>query len=141
MTEAGIGLNAHTFEKNYPPEYFSHKNILFIQNKIIEILLREFKERIIVPVEDIVRTMDTVMTEKFESIPKMNQRVIMYITNEFRTHQIQRNKHMLLEEYYPLSQSLYDPSSLTARFDSQSVKLANRFGQPKVGGTARFYFT
>jgi len=127
---------------NIPFGYFDEDNIRFIQNKIKEVLKREFVQDILVDRASIIRVMERVLLEWNEVIPKLNQRVVMYITNEFRNHQGQRNKHARWESYFVESQRLYDPTVESQKFDGQFIKLANCRGFPKVGGkTSRFYFT
>lgn len=139
---SAFGINPQTLtQQSVPPGYFNMKNVLFIQNAVADVLNREFVQRITVPPGDIVRIMQRVIEERLETIPRMNQRVIMYLTNEFRNHQIQRDKHMRWEEFYVQSQRLYDPTVGSVRTDPQTIKLPNRLGKLKVGGTQRFYFT
>ncbi len=128
---------------NLPYGYFDEDNIQFIQDKIVTVLSREFKQKIQIDRGSIIRIMSRVLLEKHESIPKMNQRVIMYITNEFRVYQLQLNKNMQYEGHYALSQRLYDPTTETSKFDMQSVhsNIANNLGRTQVGGTLRFYYT
>lgn len=120
-----------------PDNYFDQDNIDFIQKKIIDVLHYEFQQSIVIPKRDIVRLMQRVLEERLESIPKMNQRVIMYATNDFRTHQIQANKHLSWESNYVYSQRLYDPTVARGP-DLLKIKLNTKSsGYP----SARFYFT
>ncbi len=133
----------HTLIPNaaIPFGYFDEDNIRFIQGKIREVLRREFKQNILIDRASIVRLMERVILERIETVPKMNQRVIMYATNEFRVHQLEVDKHLKWEGHFWSSQQLYDPTTEVSRFDPQNIKLANRLGYPAVGGTTRFYFT
>lgn len=124
-----------------PQGYFDEDNMVFIQQKIIHVLGLEFKQKIIVDRASIVRVMQRVLEERLESIPKMNQRVIMYITNEFRNHQLDANKHLKWEAHFVASQRLHDESVGRSSIDLYDLKLANRLGKSLVGGTTRFYFT
>src|SRR5438034_5916473 len=83
-----------------PEGFFDYDNICFMQQKISELLHREFYQTIVVQHNDIIRVMQWVLSERRENIPKMNQRVIMTITNDFRNHQIDVNKHLKWEEGY-----------------------------------------
>lgn len=124
-----------------PEGYFSEENITFVTNKIQEVLSREFT---VVPQfyrRDIVRVMQRVMEKRLESIPRMNERVVMDLCREYRTHQIDVNKKLRWGENYWNSQMLYDQVENNLRFDMQKVKLANRLGKEKVGGTLRFHYT
>jgi len=121
--------------------FFDEDNILFIQSKISEVLAKEFKQRILVSRGDIIQKMAIVAQEFLESIPKMNQRVVMIITSDFRRYQLEVDRNLKLEAHYTLSQRLYDPSAEVVKYDPGIVKMANRLGETKVGSTHRFYFT
>ncbi len=126
---------------NIPIGYYDEDNIQFIQRKIIEVLKREFKQDILVDRSSIIRIMERVILDRIETVPKMNQRVVMTITNELRIHQLEVDKNLKLEAHYASSQLLYDPTVEIVRYDPQNIKMANRLGYPQVGGTTRFYFT
>ena len=126
---------------NIPIGYLDEDNIQFIQKKIVEVLKREFKQDILIDRASIIRVMARILEERIEPVVKMNQRVVMTICNEFRVHQLQVDKHLKWEAHYSSSQQLYDPTVEISRFDSQNIKLANRLGWEKVGGSKRFYFT
>jgi len=102
-------------------------------------MLREYAQKINVDRASVVRIMQRVLGERLEPIPKMNQRVVMYICNEFRNHQHDINKHMNWEEHYIESQRLYDPT-VERGPDMLLIKLANRLGKSRIGGTSRFIF-
>lgn len=142
MSRGGL-WTIHTLvpSASIPLGYFYEQNIQFIQDKIVEVLKREYNQKIQIDRGSIIRVMERVLTERIETIPKMNQRVIMEICNEYRTHQDEVNKHLKWESHYVLSQRLYDPSTEMWRFDQQKIKHPNHLGKPKVGGTLRFYST
>ena len=132
----------HTIYPTHIPEgYFCHENVSFIQNKIAEVLRREYAQKVIVDVASIKRIMQRVLEERTESIPKMNQRTIMYITNEFRNHQDEIDKKLRWEETRRFAYTYHDPTACNFRADLQNIKLSNWYGKPRVGGTTRFYFT
>jgi hypothetical protein len=133
----------HTLIPNasIPLGYFDEDNIRFIQKKITQVLKRIFTQDILIDRGSIIRLMERAITDRIEVIVKMNQRVIMMASNEFIIHQMNVEKHLNWEQHYVLSQSLYDPSVESVKYDSQNTKLPNRLGLPKVGGTSRFYFT
>lgn len=134
---------AHTLVPNAssPLGYYDEDNIRFIQDKIKNVLRREFKQDILIDRGSIVRLMERALLDRVDTIPKLNQRVIMYATNEFRVHQLSVDKHLKWEAHFVESQRLYDPTVEVSRYDPQKVKMANRLGYPSVGGTSRFYFT
>ena len=131
----------HTQGNAAPLGLFDEDNILFIQSKISEVLAREYKQRILINRGDIIRLIGRVVEEKLDTIPRINQRVVMYACNHFRINQAYVDRNLKLEAHYVLSQRLYDPSSERVSYDPAQVKLANRLGKDRVGGTARFYFT
>lgn len=120
--------------------YFENDNIEFIRDKVRRTLLLEFKQNVLMDRASVIRIMQRVLEERLETIPKMNQRVIMYLTNEFRDHQQEAWRNLKWEAHYVESQRLYDPSTDRGP-DISGIKLANRLGKPMVGGTHRFYFT
>ena len=127
-----------------PEGYFDDDNITFIQSKITEILSKDYAQMVIVGRSDIIRTMQHVLEERRENIPKLNQRVIMYITADFRRHQTEVNKHLNWAEGYSYSQRLIDPIGETSKFDHRSIKTTDQKkydNKTKVGGTLRFHFT
>jgi len=126
---------------NIPAGYYDEDNIRFIQKKIVEVLKRKFKQDILIDRGSIVRLMERAILERIETIPKMNQRVIMYAVNEFMVHQLQVDKHLKWEAHYVQSQRLYDPTVEISRFDAQRKALRTDFRGQRVGGTQRFYFT
>lgn len=124
-----------------PADYFTRKNVDFLSNKLTNTLSLEFRQTVAVDEASILRVMKRVLDERIESVPRMNQRTLMYILNDFRTEQLETNKHLKWAANYRNSQALYDPTTDTAKIDLYNIKLANRLGKPKVGSTARFYFT
>ena len=130
----------HTVFPGFVPDgYFDDDNIEFIRTKIADVLSGEFYQRINFDRASVIRIMSRVLEERLETIPKMNQRVLMYLGDEYRNHQGQLHKHLKWEEHYTESQKLYDPT-VERTFDTQIVKLANRLGNNRVGGTVRFVF-
>jgi hypothetical protein len=133
----------HTLVPNasIPLGYFDEDNIVFIQRKIKDVLKREFKQDILFDRASVIRLMERALLERVDTIPYLNQRVIMYATNEYRVYQLDIDKHLKWEAHFTLSQRLYDPSVEIIKYDPQTVYPPNRLGNKKVGGTTRFYFT
>lgn len=127
-----------------PYGYFDDDNVTFIQTKISEVLAREFQQTILIDKASIVRTMQFVLAERRENVPKSNRRVIMYICNDFRNHQYDVNRALKWEAGYISSQRLVDKVGGVSRFDQRAIKTTDQKkfdGKTKVGGTLRFYFT
>lgn len=130
----------HTiFPGHIPDGYFDNDNIEFVRSKIAQVLKREYIQLVNIDRGSVIRIMQRVMEERPEPVVKMNQRVIMYICNEVRNHQATVHKHSNWEEHYRESQKLYDPT-VERGPDLQKIKLANRLGKNRIGGTARFVF-
>lgn len=124
-----------------PIGYFDEDNIQFIQDLITQVLRREFSCDVRFDRASIIRLMERVITDRIENVPAMNERVVMYATNEYRNHQLEVDKHLRWEGGYVQSQRLYDPTVEVSRFDRFVCPPPNRLGKPRVGGTVRFYFS
>ncbi|HMP29723.1 MAG TPA: hypothetical protein PKD85_08980 [Saprospiraceae bacterium] len=130
----------HTIFPGYVPTgYFDVDNIEFLREKIAEVLQRTYTQKINFDKASVVRIMQRVLDERLEPIPKMNQRVIMYCVSEYLNHQQEIHRNLKWEEHYIESQRLYDPT-VERGPDMGNIKLANRLGKPRVGGTMRFVF-
>ena len=126
------------------PEFFDQRNVQIIKNRISDILSNEFRQKIIYDDGSIKRVMISIYEQRFESVQRMNERVVMELCREFRNEQYQVNKIKNLEENFRNSQLNIDPVGRTQKFDSQSIKTTDKpdyTGNKKVGGTLRFYFT
>ena len=130
-------MSIHTFVDRVPFGFTGRENVDFVQKKIIEILLNEFSQRIEVDVPSILRVMQRVMEERIEHVPRMNERVTMYICNEVRNHQYQITKHLKIEEAMIRDRKV-DLTSKSSMFDTMIYKRPNRLGTSKVGGALRF---
>ncbi len=135
--------NAYTsciFNGFIPDGYFDDDNIEFIRKKIADVLTDEFSQRFNVDRASVIRVMERILGERLEMIQRMNQRVIMSLVNEIRNFQHDVTKRLKWSNFYAQSQLLYDPTVARGP-DLQAIKLKNRLGEPRVGGTSRFYFT
>lgn len=133
-------FNHAIFPGVIPKYYMDDENIVFIQDKIRRVLLFEYKQNVLVDRASIVRVMQRVMEERLEPVPRMNERVVMYITADVRRHQNEANNHLKWEAHYQESQKLYDPTTDRSTVNPKEIKLRNRLGKPQVGQTLRFYF-
>jgi len=124
--------------------FFDNDNITFVQEKVAEVLHRQYYQTIVMSRADIIRVMQRVLENRRETVPKMNQRVIMILTDDFRTHQLDVNRKLNWEAGYAYSQQRIDPIGKLEYFDSRSIKLTNtrKFdNREKIGGSLRFHFT
>jgi len=127
------------FPGNVPTGFFDNDNIEFLRARSAEILRGEFVQNINFDRASVVRIQQRVLAERLEPVPRMNERVLMYLTNEYRNHQADLHKKMKWEDHFVESQRLYDPT-VERGPDMTNIKLANRLGKPRIGGTVRFYF-
>lgn len=131
----------HTVFPGFIPEgYFANDNIEFIRDKVRRELAQEYRQNVIVDRASVIRIMQRILEERVETIPRMNQRSIMTICADVRRHQDEIHRNLKWEAHYIDSQKLYD-ASVERGPDIYNIKLANRLGKPRVGGTMRFYFT
>lgn len=119
--------------------YFADDNIAYISKVIQEVLARAYKRPPVIPRDSIIRVMQRVLEERLDSIPKLNQRVVMYIANEYLTHQKTVNKHLRWEEGYHTSQRMYDPLGKVASIPIDNMRKIEH--SRNVGGTLNYYFT
>lgn len=121
------------------PQFFHPVNVSFIQSKVTETLARDFRgTQISIDRESIVREMIHVITLRHESVPRMNQRVVMELCNIFRNHQVETHKHLDWSENYIASQKLVNLKTRQTAFDSNVVRGRTHRGTPMTGGTMQF---
>lgn len=141
MGSANANAYTSTIYPGFIPDgYFDDDNIEFIRTKIASRLTDEFAQAFNIDRASVIRVMERILGERLEIIPRMNMRVIMSLINEVRNHQHDVAKKLKWSNFYPQSQLLYD-ASVARGPDLQAIKLKNRLGEPRVGGTTRFYFT
>lgn len=133
-----VGLFSQSYYKEYA-DFFSEENVAKIYAWIYHVLKLEYKTPIHITRDSLYRVMVRVVQEMLQTTDLMNERVVMIVTADFRRYQAERDVAVLRAERYAWSQKLSDPSSGTAK--TFPIKLRNRLGQQKVGGTLRFYFT
>jgi hypothetical protein len=134
-----MGKLVHNIAGNIPEGFFTGENVEFLQNKITEILKREYVQSILIDKDSILRIMQRIIEQRAESIPRMNQRVIMEIASEFRQYQVDMNRKMQWEDNYEASQKIYNMVGMLGNKDSE-LKLSYSSSGPFVGGTTRFWF-
>lgn len=115
--------------------FFDADNVAFVQSKATQVLAREFRQRIVFDVASVKRVMMRVYSELLETVPQMNERVVMELTHEFRNHQLLTDQRLRYEEGYVASQMLFNPISKVAQVDVRAIKLHHG-----VGGTKGFVF-
>jgi hypothetical protein len=133
----------HTIFPGFIPEgYFSDENVQYLRSRVAELLKPTYHQTVIIDASSVIRVMSRVLEERVEPIPRMNERVLMYLRSEFINYQLEAKKHMNWEEHFIESQSLYDATTERIGYDGAIIKLANRLGKPRIGaaGAVRFMF-
>lgn len=92
-----------------PLGYFEDDNIDFLVKTLDEISRREFGKPVKFARSGLIRAMQRIGEERLESIPRMNQRVIMSMMSDFRLYQKELKRNFRWEENYINSQLLFDP--------------------------------
>lgn len=120
-----------------PPDYYTKENVDFLSDQITKAIQKDITTPVKVDTNSIVRVMGRVLEQRLETIPKMNQRVIMYVVNDYLDYQLDVNKKLNWADGYVQSQRLFDPTFRRGVVSSWGVKT-----NPKNSATtARFYFT
>lgn len=129
--------------QSIPVGYFDDDNIQFIQDKIKRTLKNSFYQDILVDRASIVRIMERVIVDRPETIPKMNQRVVMTICDEFKNEQYEAYRNAKWEAHFIESQRLHDPTTLRSANNKDGIKTISGVKYPSstmAGETLRFYF-
>lgn len=122
--------------------FFDQENIETISHGATNMLLKEFKNPVFFSAEDIVKVMGRIAEEKYESIPKMNRRVIMDLTKDYRIHAYSVLKQLHLDEGYIASQNpAYDEVANMTKFDQRLVQKISQSRASSSNATLQFYFT
>ena len=134
------GLHA-VFPVVRPEGFFTRRNVAFLQSKIGTMMKEEFGTFLKISASDVVRIMQRVAEYRIESIPRMNERVVMEITADYRQHLLQLNRQLKWEENVINGSLLFDAVSGRSAMDAGKLKLRDRLLVPKAGGTLNFAFT
>lgn len=124
-----------------PEGFFTRANVRFLANKIGTMMEEEFGGFLRISPSDILRVMQRVAEVRIESIPRMNERVVMEITADYRQHLLQLNRQLKWEENVINGSLLFDAVSGRSAMDAGKLKMRDRLLRPKVGGTLNFAFT
>lgn len=117
-----------------PQGYFSDDVVEFVRNNVSMILEKDFVYPIVVDDSSIRRVLQRVLDDRLEPLSRMLTRAIMEISNEIKTFELERTKHLRYENFFEYTQKIYDISSKSGP-DMQTIKLSR---QP---ATLRFYHT
>lgn len=131
----------HSIGKHENHQYFfGKKNLDFLKEKIRSMIQKEYNKIVNVDDPSLLRVCQRVIEERLEIWPRMNERVVMYLTNEIRNYLEDTQKHLTWQEKFVSSQSLWDSDSCKGYY------IANK-GRPRlfnkgerVGGTLQFIF-
>lgn len=116
------------------PNYFTQENVLYIKKTVEDILCPSFIQKYTVDNDSILRVMHRVIDERLEPIPKMLERVVMYITSEIRQFELERARNIDLELGFKFTGGIYD-NLYKIGPDIHNIKMV------KNPSTLRFYHT
>lgn len=115
--------------------YFSPSNIEFIHEQLVYILCVDISRKSIKMVMVHIRDGQ----HRFAPLEVINFYTVDYIVNNYINEMRAIQNSRILRTQYVSSQAIINPvNGLGADFNK--VKLANRLGQCKVGGTLNFHF-
>lgn len=77
---------------------------------------------------------------QYEGIRETDSRVIAYIVDHYNNYLREGNVHRSWAEHFRDSQLIINPVGKTGP-DFNAVKVANRYGECRVGGSLNFHFT
>lgn len=114
----------------------SADNIECIRQQLILILCVEVDECSIRTVMKRVRD----DPRRYEGLEETNNRVIDQIISNYESYVRQGTRNRNWANHYTESQLIINPYGKTGP-DFNAVKIANRFGECRIGGTLNFHFT
>jgi restriction endonuclease len=120
-----------------PQDYFTQENIEFISKKATEMVNKDISTHVVFTTQAILNVLQRVLEQRLESVPKMNQRALMYLVNDYLDYQVEANRNLWWADAYIVSQRLFDPSVRRGVISNWTVKTNPK----KTPTTARFYFT
>jgi restriction endonuclease len=120
-----------------PDDYFTKENVEWIQKRVTELIHKDISTNVTIDIGSIVRVMQRILEQRLESIPSMNQRVLMELTRHYLNYQVEANRNLYWAEMFVESQRLFDQNARRGAIANWTVKL-----NPKHSATTqRFYFT
>lgn len=131
----------HAIGKHENHQYFfGQKNLDFLRQKIKDMIKKEYEKEVTVDDASLLRACQRVLEERLEIWPRMNERVVMYLTNEIRNYLAETQKHLRWQENFVSSQSLWDEKGGKGYYIPNKGR-PRFFGKgEKVGGTLQFLF-
>ena len=125
----------HTIYPGYrDPTFFAPQNVAYISKIATDTIAKEFRQKIIFTDASIMRVMQRVFEERYQTVPQMNQRVVLNLLEDARNQYLEtaRANSLLNTRWESYN---YDPSLGIQPYDSQAIKL-----NPKARGL-NFHFT
>ena len=139
-------MSINTLGKSFRlPAFFTLENVKHISNLITETIRQNFSnpdstiKKVIVSDAHIFRVMQTVQEEYIEPIPRLNQRVIMYIVDDFINFVRNQEKNNYFAANYR-STIMYQNAGIQ-NFDLGSQIRGKKVGKDTSCPGFRFFFT
>jgi len=115
----------HTIYPGYrDPAFFTPENVAYISNILTETMGKEFRQRVVFTDSSIMRTMQRVFEERYETIPQMNQRVVLELLRNARNEfdETERANYLMSNIWEAYN---YDPILGIKPYDN--IKLNRRY--------------
>ena len=135
-------MSIHTIDPQWRiPGFFTQENVDTLSNLITETIAQSYsKKKVIVPKPNIVRIMQFIQEQRPESIPKMNERVIMEIVSEFLnfTYENERSNNWSYFRYDAYNRT---PNTGLKPYETPKLKGEGYAGRGNTELGFRFHFT
>ncbi len=129
----------HVLDAIRVPGFFTQENIGTISRLVTETILQSYTQRkVIVPDPHIVRFMQIIEEDRRESVPKMNQRVVMDLVRSFFNY-VEQTERSNQWAYHRWDAFNFDPKLGIKSFETPKLR-GNRVRRNDARGY-RFHFT
>lgn len=135
-------MSIHTLQPNWRiPGFFTEENVKFLSDKITEHLSKYYSgKKVVIPDPHIVRIMQHIQEQRPESIPRMNQRVLIDIVAEFMDF-VQKNENANNWSYFRYDAYNRTPNLGIKPYETPKLKGPDYAGRGNTYLPPRFHFT
>jgi len=133
-------MSIHTLDPQWRvPGFFTGENVKTISQLTTQTIAKTYRDRkVIIPDPHIVRFMQIVQEDRPESVPKMNQRVIMDLVRSFVNH-VEEQERANNWAYHRYDAATFDPKLGIKNFETP--KLKGKSAQKNTSRGLRFHST
>lgn len=120
--------------------FFTEENVAFIQALITKTIAQTYSgKKVVIPKEDIKRTMQKIYEDQIETVPKMNRRVVMDLVRSFIDYTEETEKvNTWNDSKWDASLGLLNGCLSTRSFYTPKLKQNLNYSRQNGG---RFHFT